>query len=134
MARQTTLGDALADPIEEQQEAPAAAKTPAAPATKKAASPRKKSQPAKQARGQREPAADTSSDQEPRVLATDTTEAKRVGLYLHPDDYRELALAKIDDGADLNSRVRAMVALWRANSRFRTQVNRLARTAPRGGL
>ncbi|HJQ48683.1 MAG TPA: hypothetical protein VJ870_20515 [Amycolatopsis sp.] len=68
----------------------------------------------------------------PTVLTPTTAESKRVGLYLHPDDYRELGLAKVDDGADCNARVRAMIALWRSNERFRNAVDKLARTSPRG--
>ncbi|MFR9806482.1 hypothetical protein ACL02T_29960 [Pseudonocardia sp. RS010] len=68
----------------------------------------------------------------PHVLIPTTAESKRVGLYLHPDDYRELGLAKLDDGADSNARVRAMIALWRSNERFRNAVDKLARTSPRG--
>lgn len=68
----------------------------------------------------------------PQVLVPSTEDAKRAGLYLHNDDYRALGLAKLDDGCDYNARVRAMIALWRSNTRFRNQVDRLARTAPRG--
>jgi len=63
--------------------------------------------------------------------APSTTTAKRVGLYLHEDDFRALGLARLEDGADANARIRAMIAVWRANPRIRTQVDRLARTAPK---
>lgn len=69
----------------------------------------------------------------PRVLIADSTgDAKRVGLYLHPDDFRALGIAKLDDGADPNARIRAMIALWRGNDRYRAAVDKLARTVPRG--
>lgn len=69
----------------------------------------------------------------PRVLtAASTGDAKRVGLYLHPEDFRALGMAKLDDGADANARIRAMIALWRHNDRYRAAVDKLARTAPRG--
>lgn len=69
----------------------------------------------------------------PRVLTAESTgDAKRVGLYLHPDDFRALGMAKLDDGADANARIRAMIALWRHNDRYRAAVDKLARTAPRG--
>lgn len=68
----------------------------------------------------------------PKVLISSTKDAKRVGLYLHEDDFKALGIAKLDDGADANDRIRAMIAVWRANPRFRTQVDRLARTAPKG--
>lgn len=41
--------------------------------------------------------------------------ADRVTLYLHPDDHRALGLAKLDDRIDHNTRIRAMIALWRAD-------------------
>ncbi|MGH3565807.1 MAG: hypothetical protein ACRDRH_07190 [Pseudonocardia sp.] len=56
----------------------------------------------------------------------------RRALYLHPDDVRALGMAKLDDGSDANARIRAMIALWRANGRYRATVDKLARTAPRG--
>lgn len=68
-----------------------------------------------------------------RVLGESNDRAKRGTLYLHPEDHRAVGSAKLEDGADLNARVRAMIALWRHNARFRHQVDRLARTAPRGG-
>lgn len=46
----------------------------------------------------------------PAVLAVRTGDAKRVGLYLHPDNFRALGMAKLDDGADANARIRAMLA------------------------
>ena len=68
----------------------------------------------------------------PTVLTVSTPDAKRVGLYLHPDDFRALGIAKLDDGADANARIRAMIALWRHSDRYRAAVDRLARTSPRG--
>lgn len=69
---------------------------------------------------------------EPHVRTPATDEAERVGLYLDPDDYKELQMARAEDKADANARLRAMIAVWRSNSRVRAQVDRLARTAPRG--
>jgi hypothetical protein len=68
----------------------------------------------------------------PHVLVPKADHAKRAGLYLHPDDYKALGLAKLEDGADYNARIRAMIAIWRHNPRFRSQVDKLAKTAPRG--
>lgn len=128
-------------PAEETPPAP----TKKAPARKKATtpSPRKKSATSSSTRARKTAAAAApqpaptpepeASSVEIRVKATDAKEAKRVSLYLHPDDYKALALAKLEDGADLNSRVRAMIAVWQGNSRVRAQVDRLASTAPRGG-
>lgn len=152
MARQTKLGAALR-PLDDA--APDATPTPEAPATQKAApgprtSPRKKSAASanggsttgsrKRAAAKATPATgpaddhDAADDRAPaQVLSVDTENAKRVSLYVHPDDYRALGMAKLDDGADLNSRLRAMIAVWRANARYRSQVDRLAKTAPRGG-
>ncbi|MGH3997878.1 MAG: hypothetical protein ACRDTJ_10500, partial [Pseudonocardiaceae bacterium] len=90
---------------------PAVSESAAAPSAKKSTrSPRKKSAaPVKKAA--RKPAAKkpaTPAEAEPlRVKGVDTADAKRASLYLHPDDYRALQLAKLDDGADLNSRMRA---------------------------
>ncbi|WP_157182753.1 hypothetical protein [Sciscionella marina] len=41
--------------------------------------------------------------------------ADRITLYLHPDDHRALGLAKLDDRIDHNTRIRAMIALWRSD-------------------
>ncbi|SHN48197.1 hypothetical protein [Cryptosporangium aurantiacum] len=78
-------------------------------------------------------AAPVDQDDEPLVLIPTTDDAQRVGLYLHKDDYRALNLAKLDDGFDMNARVRAMIAIYRHNPRFRSLVDRTARNAPRGG-
>lgn len=56
-----------------------------------------------------------------------TTAASRISLYLHPDDKRELGLAKVDDAIDENSRIRAMIALWRHDERLRSRIDRLAK-------
>lgn len=70
---------------------------------------------------------------EPQLLKpASTAEAERSTLYLHPDDHRELVMARLEDKADANTRIRAMIALWRANPRYRAAVDKLARTAPRG--
>lgn len=156
MARITQLGDALDDPqldaTPDDETATTAAPddaTDPAPspdpptekraaksstATKKAASTKRagSKKPAKKAAATKK-AAPKAVHVDPEVRSVDTTDAKRVSLYLHPDDYRELMLAKVDDGADANARVRALLAVWRSNSRIRAQVDRLARTAPRGG-
>ncbi|WP_214369798.1 hypothetical protein [Pseudonocardia sp. H11422] len=86
----------------------------------------------KPAAARTEPAPEAPASPAPRVLIPTTTEAKRAGLYLHADDYRELGMAKLNDGADLNARIRAMIALWRSNERYRNAVDKLARTSPRG--
>ncbi|MFD4522287.1 hypothetical protein ACFWO6_30590 [Paenibacillus glucanolyticus] len=117
---------------------------PATPAKKATRSPRKKeaAAPAKKT-SPRQPAAKkaaaTKAPAKPapepiRVKASDAKTAKKVSLYLHPDDFRELGMAKLDDGVDANSRIRAMIALWRENPRMRAQVDKLAKTAPRGGM
>lgn len=118
-----------------------ARKTAKAPAAKKTTSrtPAKKTPaktPAKKTTT-RKSTAKTTPPAEPaeplRVRAVNTADAVRVSLYMHPDDVRALKIAKIDDGADLNARFRAMVALWQNNARFRAAVDRLAKDAPRGG-
>lgn len=72
------------------------------------------------------PESDHSVGNDATVLVPVSAEAKRVGLYLHPDDYRELGLAKVEDGAGSNTRVRAMIAYWRSDGRFRRAVDALA--------
>jgi hypothetical protein len=116
----------------------------AAPATPKDTAPpagetkpaEKKGRGAARSRNASEPKAEPAPKPEPpteaRVLVPLDGESSRVGLYLHHDDYKALGLAKLEDRADLNSRMRAMIALWRSNARFRAQVDKLARTAPRG--
>lgn len=65
-------------------------------------------------------------------VPSSTAAAERVGLYLHPDDFRDLGMARLDDKVDQNARIRAMIALWRDNPRYRAAVDKLARTSPRG--
>jgi hypothetical protein len=88
------------------------AKTPAKPATRRA------------------PVPDAP---EIEVRSVATSEGKKVSIYFHPDDYRELLQAKVDVGADFQALLRSMVALWREDPRFHSKVNRLAQRAPRGG-
>ncbi|GAA1404112.1 hypothetical protein GCM10009613_65930 [Pseudonocardia kongjuensis] len=66
------------------------------------------------------------------VRVPTTEAAKRTGFYLHEDDHRDLTFAKTIDGADANTRVRAMIAYWRTNKQFREAVNRVASGMPRG--
>ncbi|MPZ62913.1 MAG: hypothetical protein GEU93_16795 [Propionibacteriales bacterium] len=129
MARRTALADVLGDDTDT---TPPVDTDTTRKTTKKAAkTPRKRSQ------APRKTDSTTTTGEEEqtpaRVKAADVADAKRVSVYLHPDDYRALALAKLEDGADLNARLRAMIALWQANSRFKLQVDRLAKSAPRGG-
>lgn len=56
-----------------------------------------------------------SAETAARVHTPDSGAAERVTLYLHPDDHRALGLAKLDDRIDHNTRIRAMIALWRAD-------------------
>lgn len=61
---------------------------------------------------------------EVRVASVD--EAERITLYLHPDDHRALASARVDDGITANARLRVMIALWRSDDQIRDRVNQLA--------
>lgn len=150
MARRTRLGAALSDtddptttpaPHEDASgDPPPQTTTDSGQAATKKASPRKKRGPSSQTASRKQPAKATApakktepAHPEPQVLGIDTRSAKRQTIYLHPDDHRALAQGRIDDGADANARVRAMIAVWRTNPRYRTLVDRLARTAPRGG-
>ncbi|MEU0316958.1 hypothetical protein [Nocardioides sp. NPDC006273] len=126
---------AVTDLAEDQAETkPAAKKT----TTKRAAT--KKSAPAKKAAAKRtttakktaatKPAAEPKPEAEPiRVLIPGSDDSKAVSLYLHMDDFKALGLAKLEDGIQLNDRVRAMIALYRGNQRVRAQVDKLAKTA-----
>lgn len=142
--KRVDLGDILSeeDTAAASSEATAVGKTTAQPARTAARSPRKKSaakgakKTAASPQNRTQPAGEPADETAPagiQVLAIDTATAKRPSLYLHPDDWKALQLAKIDDGADLNARIRAMIAVWRGNKRFAQQVDRLAKTAPRGG-
>lgn len=75
------------------------------------------------------PAAD--ADQAAQILSIDTGSAERVSVYLHPEDARLLRQGRVDDGADANTRIRAMLALYRADARVRARVDELARSTPR---
>lgn len=73
---------------------------------------------------------DEASDRRegPQVLKPDsTTAAARISLYVHPDDKRMLGLRKLDDGIDENSRIRALLALYRYDERLAKRTDRLAR-------
>ncbi|MBC7279210.1 hypothetical protein [Nocardioides sp.] len=122
----------------------AVADEPASPApAKKTRSPRKKSasapaktaaKPAAKKAPAKKAAAAKPAPEPVRVLAANSDDAKRVSLYLHPDDFKFLGMAKFDDGIELNSRIRAMIAIYKHNERFRNAVDRAAKTAPRGGM
>lgn len=81
-------------------------------------------------RGRTDRPARASGNDPVRALVADSATAKRVSLYLHPDDYRMLGREKFVDGIQLNARIRAMIAVYRANPRFRTAVDAVAKTAP----
>ncbi|MFK4091087.1 hypothetical protein ACI2LF_43680 [Kribbella sp. NPDC020789] len=132
---------AAAEPVDQVDDEP----TPPAEAPEPPPAPVKKSAPAKAAasapRGGTGARAGQSGNKPPappaieiEVLATDTSSGKKVTIYLHPDDYRELMLAKVEDGADFNARMRSLIAVWRHDPRFRKKVDKLAATAPRGGM
>lgn len=110
-------------------------KSAAAPA-KAAPKPASKTAPRKAAAKKAAPAkpAPKPAPEPVRVLAASSDDAKRVSLYLHVDDFKALGMAKLEDGIELNSRVRAMIALYRHNERFRNAVDKAAKTAPRGGM
>lgn len=142
MARsKANLAEALAEPQTEAPEvtesAPEQPQKPAKSAQKR--TPAKRTRKASKPTQKRTQSAKTSgaveqTGTEPRVLVpASTNEGKRTPINLHVDDYKALAMAKLENGTDINSLMRAMIALYRANARYRTQVDRLARTAPRGG-
>jgi hypothetical protein len=71
--------------------------------------------------------------EDPRILTSETVTAHRVSVYLHPDDARVLRQGRVDDGADANTRIRALLAVYRADDRVRERVDALARSASRRG-
>lgn len=120
---------------DEPQEAAESTRQPAKRAT---GSPRKRSaakttkKASKRAQKAAEPAGDAAAGAI-QVRAVSTDEAKRASLYLHPDDWRAIMQIKIDEGVDLNSYVRALIALARGDKKVYARAVKLAKTAPRGG-
>ncbi|MPY80340.1 MAG: hypothetical protein GEV04_18150 [Actinophytocola sp.] len=141
MARKSNIAEHLALISDDDNDtaAPARAPTKKAAAKKATQRPRKKGSgsrsgsTAKKATAAEATESTSTSNEQIRVLGVANEDAVRVSLYLHPEDHRALGMAKLEDRADANARIRAMIALWRHNDRFRAQVDRLARTAPRGG-
>lgn len=81
------------------------------------------------------PAQDTDDDKRPRrttpnVKGVSADKAKRVSLYLHPDDHDWIRYEL--RGGDTQAVIRSMIAICRNNQRLADQVARLSRTAPRG--
>jgi hypothetical protein len=68
---------------------------------------------------------------EPEILHTQTVSAHRVSVYLHPEDARILRQGRVDDGADANTRIRALLAFYRTDCDLRTKVDELAKHASR---
>lgn len=69
----------------------------------------------------------------PKILTADSPETeKRVGLYLHADDYKALGMQKLEDGADINTRLKALIAFYRSDDRLKKKVDKLAAAEPRG--
>lgn len=66
----------------------------------------------------------------PTVQGVAADKAKRVSLYLHPDDYDWIRYEL--RGGDTQAVIRSMIAICRNNDRLANQVARLSRTAPRG--
>lgn len=124
---------AVTDLDEDQAETKPAAKKTATKRTAKKAAPAKKTT-AKRTTTKKaaatKPAAEPKPEADPiRVLIPGSDDSKAVSLYLHVDDFKALGLAKLEDGIQLNDRVRAMIALYRGNARVRGQVDKLAKNA-----
>lgn len=149
MAKPIKLSDGLGDPDDDtSEENPTGAATTATatkkPAkkssAKKAASGRKRGSGAKKAASKRSSdAASVDSDtgertprSQIRVKGASTKEAEKFLLYVHPDYWRALEFAKVEDRVDRQARIRAMIALWNEDPIFKAAVDRIARTAPRG--
>jgi hypothetical protein len=53
---------------------------------------------------------------------------ERIPLTTDKEMKRALELARLDDGIEATTRIRAMIVLWQENDRFRSQVDRMAAT------
>jgi hypothetical protein len=75
----------------------------------------------------------TSGQAEPMPAQQDRTKTwpERIPLTVDRDMKRALEMARLDDGMEATTRIRAMIVLWQENDRFRSQVDRLARTDTR---
>lgn len=79
-----------------------------------------------------QPPPETASEsRDPVVRGVETKDAKRVTLYLHPDDYEFIRYDIA--GGDLQSVLRSLIACAREDEALQDQVAQLSRTAPRGG-
>lgn len=120
----------LAEALGAPEKAPEAPKEPT-PASK-AHKPRKTAQkPAPKRAPAKVATKAASAPREPSVRGVETKDAKRVTLYLHPDDYEFIRYDL--RGGDIQSVMRSLIACARADDRLRTKVSRLSREAPRGG-
>lgn len=128
MARRVNLTDALSSDNDAPTETTPA---PAPKQPKKRAQNRAKKSPApKPAPEPADPPKEKYRRTEPNVRGVSVSEAKRVSLYLHPDDYDWLRYEL--RGGDIQAVMRSMIAVCRNNQRLAEQVARLSRTAPRG--
>jgi glucose/arabinose dehydrogenase len=54
------------------------------------------------------------------------TDWKRIPFMTDTEQHRALATARLEDGIEATTRLRAMVKLWMENEQFRKRVDRLA--------
>lgn len=149
------LSDTLAIPYDDQQQADdqpaataaepatAAATAESAPTDTKGAKegsskPRKRSpakaakKGAKPAQKRTQPRRAPAKDEEPIKLQPVTTQdSERVSCYFHPDEFRQLGAAKLDDKIPHNTRIRAMALVYNTDPRFKAKVDKVARESPR---
>lgn len=127
----------LAEALGEPEKAPESPKDlVSAPKARKprktAQKPAQKRAPVKKSAKPATPAVKKASEpRAPLVRGVETKDAKRVTLYLHPDDYEFIRYDM--RGGDIQSVMRSLIACARSDDRLRTKVSRLSREAPRGG-
>lgn len=133
-------GDQAAEDTPAEQAAEAKAPAARAEAPKKGtSSPRKRSagktakKATKTAQKRTQPRKAAAKPEEPplELQPVTTSDAERVSCYFHPDEFRELGIAKLDDRIPHNTRIRAMALVYNNNPRFKAQVDKIAKHAPR---
>lgn len=133
----TDATDTNATPAEVEQPAKSTAKASTArksPRKKSATAPAAKKAPSRRRTTKAAAPAEPEPTPEPKKLEvrySSIDEARRVGLNIHQEEYELLNAAKVKDRINYNLRIRAMITLYEGNARFRSQVDRLAKEAPK---
>lgn len=108
------------------QPEPAAEAAQTAPQQPKRASRSKTTREAPAAAPRRTQSAGAGTRASGKAAASSGALEKRLNLILTGEQRRWLALARVDDDIDANSRIRAMIQLWHADKELRERVDQLA--------